>query len=72
MKTKLVLALGAIIIMAGMMLNAASITGNPKSLTVGGINFAIAGAKIPMKNIQVLSVLRTALSLRQAAIHTSF
>jgi len=47
MKTKLVLALGAIIILAGMMLNAASITGNPKSLTVGGINFAIAGAKIP-------------------------
>lgn len=47
MKTKLVLALGTIIILTGMMLNAASITGHPKSLTVGGINLAIAGAKIP-------------------------
>jgi hypothetical protein len=47
MKTELVLALGAIIILTGMILNAASITGNPQSLTDGGINLAIAGSKTP-------------------------
>ena len=47
MKTKLVLGLGAMIILTGMMLNAASIKGNPQSLRVEGINFAIAGSKTP-------------------------
>jgi hypothetical protein len=45
MKTKLVLALGAISMLTGAMLIAASMAGYRESLTMSGINFAMAGSK---------------------------
>jgi hypothetical protein len=46
MKAKLVLVLGAMIILTGMMLIAASIAGHRQSLTMMGVNFAMVNETV--------------------------